>query len=105
MLSAYASHASARAGDAVAVYVDSRLGDVVVKAHRLGHYGGQGGRTVWRSGTLPGRSHNGRRLSTPTIGRGARRFWTTGWPAGTYLLTVTSGGKGHYVPLTIGRPT
>lgn len=105
MLSAYASHASARAGDAVAVYVDSRLGDVVVKAHRLGHYGGQGGRTVWRSGSLPGRPQ---RPPVVDADHRARYTWepttvldTTGWPAGTYLLTVTSGGQSHYVPLTI----
>jgi hypothetical protein len=104
-LSGYASAASARAGDRVDLMVSSTLGDVVVIAYRLGHYGGAGAREVWRSVPVPGV-----RQPEPSVDdeRMVVADWepsltvdTSGWLPGSYLFRLTANSRSTYVPLTV----
>src|SRR2546421_8888327 len=55
----YANVVSAQHGDKVALHVSTRASQFHVEAYRMGWYGGQGGRLVWRSGDIPRKQQAG----------------------------------------------
>lgn len=107
-LAGYAGVVGAHPGDAVDLMISSSLGEVVVHAYRLGHYGGAGAREVWRSDPLEGTVQP---PATVDAERMVRADWdvsvtvdTTGWPPGSYLFRLAAGGRSTYVPLTVVSP-
>lgn len=104
-LAGYASAGSVAPGGSFGVYAESRLGPVTVTAYRLGWYHGTGARQVWRSTPItPARQPACTTGSLRMVSCDWRRTTTVsavGWPAGSYLLELTAGGKGHYIPITV----
>jgi hypothetical protein len=92
-------------GGSFGVYADSHLGPVTLTAYRLGWYHGTGARQVWRSRPLtpskqPACTTNSLRMVSCKWRRTAT-VRTAGWLPGSYLLVLTAGGKGHYIPITV----
>src|SRR5207248_144049 len=50
----YADHVSAVSSDTVNLFVSTVASSFHVEAYRMGWYGGDGGRLIWRSPELPG---------------------------------------------------
>lgn len=106
-LAGYADHASARPGDRVGLRVTTTAPTFVVRAYRLGDYGGTGGRLVWESGALlgvqqPKPTVDAQNMVSATNWSESLALDTADWPEGSYLLKlVGSTGKQKYVPLTL----
>lgn len=108
-LAGYADHVSVTAGQPFGLFVTARAGSFVVRAFRLGWYGGAQGRLVWTSARLPGHRQAPAQLAA---GRMVTTAWTpsttvttAGWLPGSYLLLLTdSSGRKKYVPLTVRSP-
>lgn len=94
-LEAYAKALSARPGESVPLVV-SAAGAVNVRAFRIGWYGGDRARQVWR-GTVQAGVQSG----APTTWRPNGWADTTGWPEGHYLLRLDTASASRFVPLTI----
>src|SRR5947208_7988170 len=104
----YADHVSAVQGENVTLFVSTVAPTFHVEAYRMGWYGGDGGRLVWRSPEQPGTKQ-----AAPTISPGANMVeahWTPSlsvtmtpaWPPGDYLFKlVGSGNLQSRVPLTV----
>jgi hypothetical protein len=107
----YAGQASVLAGQPVDLYVSTTSREFMVRAFRVGWYGGDLARQVWVSG--PVRGHR-QRSSTRTPGtRTVHADWglsltipTAGWPDGSYLLRLDAdSGAQRYVPVTVRSPS
>jgi hypothetical protein len=103
----YADTTSARQGDTVTLYV-STAAAWDVTAYRMGWYGGDMGRQVWRSSPQPAHTQAKASVDAPTHTAEAR--WAPSltvtispdWPPGDYLFVLRSkDGGAHYVPLTV----
>ena len=109
----FADHVSASAGESVQLYVSTDAESFIVKAYRMGWYGGAGARLVWTSNPVPGNLQQECDLDrktnmvscdnwTPSLSLGI----TSDFVQGDYLLKlVGSGGQLSYVPLTVTDPT
>lgn len=104
----FADTTSAQEGQTVTLFVDTPAPTFVVKAFRMGWYGGTQGRLVWQSDATTGQrqpaatwdGHTG--LSEAPWFPSLTFTIDRGWPPGAYLLKLeSSNGGGHYVPLTI----
>ncbi len=104
----FADATSATDGETVRLYVSTTAPTYRVEAYRMGWYGGDQGRLIWKSETL-----RGVRQAPATVDRRtntAEAPWTPSldvvidksWPPGDYLFRlVGDGGHMRYVPLTI----
>jgi hypothetical protein len=104
----YADRVSAVNGDTVQLFVSTVAPSFHVEAYRMGWYGGDGGRLIWRSAELPGA-----RQAAPTLSPGVNMIeahWTpslnvgitSAWPPGDYIFKlVGSGNQQSRVPLTV----
>ena len=104
----YADHVSAVSGDTVNLFVSTVAPSFHVEAYRMGWYGGDGGRLIWRSPELPGAKQ-----AAPTLSPGVNMIeahWTpsvsvavtSSWLPGDYILKlVGSGNQQSRVPLTV----
>lgn len=106
-LSAFADHVSVLPGTPVRLFSSSTAPSFVVRAYRMGWYGGARAREVWHSAAIAGRTQSARVVSaatgavsvhwTPTL-----TVPTTGWVPGMYLLRFdTSVGTKRFVPLVV----
>jgi hypothetical protein len=103
----YADTTSAKRGDTVTLFV-STAATWDVTAYRMGWYGGDMGRLVWRSPTQKGTAQAGPTIDSSTHTAEAR--WSPSlrvkvaddWPPGDYLLVLrSSDGGAHDIPLTV----
>jgi hypothetical protein len=103
----WADHVSAAAGERVRLHVATTARRFQVRAYRMGWYGGDGARLVWRSGPL-----SGRRQPPPAWTPGTNMVATrwrpsltipidAAWPPGVYLLKLVAATGQRYVPLTV----
>lgn len=112
VLSGFADRTSAQAGDTVGLYVTTDAATFVVKAYRMGWYGGDGARLVWTSDPVAGTTQPACPVTETTnmvsCSDWARSLtFTVGaeFVPGDYLLElVGSGGQESYVPLTVTDP-
>ncbi len=104
----YADTTSATIGQTVTMFVDTPAATFTVKAFRMGWYDGLQARLVWQSEPTAGSRQPAASFVADT--GMAEAPWTPSltvditeqWPPGAYLLKLeSSGGGGHYVPLTI----
>ena len=103
----YAGQASVLPGEPVTVYASTTARSFTVSAFRMGWYGGDRARLVWRSGAVPGHRQRKPRLirATNTV----EADWgpsltvpTGGWPEGCYLLRLDAeSGAQRFVPVTV----
>ena len=114
----FASRDSAKLGQNVGLYVTTAAPHFRVEAFRMGYYGGDGARSVWRSPQYDGVTQPSC-IFRPTIGgsfvnmvscsnwaRSATVTITKTFVQGDYLLKLTSSaGQESYVPLTVWDPT
>jgi len=111
----YSDRVSTVGGDEVTLYVDPPPGPYTVTLHRMGWYGGLGGRAVWTSRPVSGTAAQ----PAPTTAPGTNMVecqWQPSlrvgidhrWPPGAYLFKLTSGANeeyGGYIPLCIRDDT
>ena len=94
-------------GQPITLYASTPARSFTVSAFRMGWYGGDQARLVWKSATI-----KGHRQRQPTIIRATNTVttdWglsatipTDGWPEGSYLLRMDSeAGAQRYVPVTV----
>lgn len=106
----YADRASALPGEPVALHVSTTAPGFTVSAYRVGWYGGDQARLVWRSARIVGK-----RQAAPVIEpvtRTVQAKWepsltleTRDWPAGAYLLRLDAvNGSQRWVPLILRSP-
>jgi N,N-dimethylformamidase beta subunit-like, C-terminal len=104
----YADTTSARRGDIVSLFVSTPSATWGVTAYRMGWYGGDMGREVWRSPPVQGRVQGAPTVNPVTHTAEAR--WSPSlkvtigddWLPGDYLLVLrSSDGAAHDVPLTV----
>jgi len=103
----YVGQASVLPGQPFTLYASTTARSFKVRAFRMGWYGGDQAREVWRSGTVPGREQAKPELvhATNTI----QASWgpsltipTHGWPEGSYLLRMDAeNGAQRFVPVTV----
>ncbi len=109
-ITGYAGTASVLPGQSFPLFVSSTSSGFRVSAFRLGWYGGDGARLVWRSGSL--RGHRQRPASMTGATNTVRADWghvaeiaTSDWPPGCYLLRLDAdSGAQRYVPVTVRSP-
>jgi hypothetical protein len=103
----FASRTSVRRGEPVTLYVSTTAPSYVVRAFRMGWYGGALGRLVWTSAPLPGRHQTAVRTvaATHTVSadwQPGPTLDTRSWPAGDYLLRLdAANGYQRFVPLAV----
>ena len=103
----YAGQASVLPGQPVTLFVSTTARSFTVSAFRMGWYGGDEARLVWKSGTVRGHRQRAPSLIEPT--RTVEARWgpsltipTHDWPEGSYLLRMDSeAGAQRYVPVTV----
>ncbi|MBO0806505.1 MAG: hypothetical protein J2P25_25930, partial [Nocardiopsaceae bacterium] len=103
----YAGKASVLPGESFPLFVSTTSRGFRVTAFRLGWYGGDGARKVWRSGPLRGRAQRQPAVTGST--RTVHADWdpvlevpTDDWPPGAYLLRLDAdSGAQRYVPITV----
>ena len=107
-VSGWADHVSAQRGESVGLYVSTGAPSFYVEAVRLGWYGGVGGRSVWRSGVIPGVRQAPARVDASTGMRDAPWQKSTDvvvgqdWTTGMYVLKLVSADGGQsMVPLVV----
>jgi hypothetical protein len=107
-LEGYADATSARPGDNVTLFVSTAAATWDVTAYRMGWYGGNLGRKIWRSPPVKGRVQAAATINATTHTAEAR--WSASlkvtigndWVPGDYLLVLrSSDGGAHDVPLTV----
>jgi hypothetical protein len=107
----YAGQASVLPGEPITLYASTTAPSFVVRAFRIGYYGGDLARLVWTSPTTTGRQQ-----AQPTLAAGTNTIssnWepsltipTDDWPEGSYLLRMDSEtGPQRYVPVTVRSAT
>ena len=103
----YAGKASVLPGEPFPLFVSTTARSFRITAFRVGWYRGDGARTVWTSGNLPGRQQNGAELAqaTNTISTSwdpVTDVRTDDWPEGCYLLRLDAEtGAQRYLPVTV----
>jgi hypothetical protein len=115
-LDVFADRVSVLPGESVGLYISvARPAPVVLRALRVGWYGGAGARQVWQGRASAVTQPPGRVLTAPLADAGGVRDtravvapWrpttmldTTGWPQGDYLLRVDAAGISRYTLLTV----
>ena len=103
----YAGQASVLPGEPIDLYVSTTSREFEVKAFRMGWYGGDLARKVWKSGTI--RGHRQRPSGFEDSTRTVHTSWgvsltvpTDGWSAGAYLFRLDAhSGAQRYVPVTV----
>ncbi len=106
-MTGYAGQASVLPGEPITLYASTTGRSFTVTAFRMGWYGGDLARKVWRSGTVTGHEQNKPVLVKPANTVEAR--WdpsvtipTHDWPEGSYLLRMDSeAGAQRFVPVTV----
>ena len=107
----YAGQASVLPGEPITLYASTTAPSFVVRAFRIGYYGGDLARLVWTSPTTPGLQQPEPALIAPT--NTVQCSWepsltipTDDWPEGSYLLRMDSEtGPQRYVPVTVRSAT
>ena len=110
-LEGFTDRADVPPGTSFRLFVSTTAPSFLVRAFRMGWYGGDLSRLVWTSPTTPGRYQPGARIVQP--GSMAVAPWspsltvpTAGWPPGSYLLRLdASTGVQSYVPMVIRSPS
>ena len=103
----FASATSARRGEPVTLYVSTTAATYVVRAFRMGWYGGRLGRLVWTSAPLPGFVQTAVHTveATHTVSadwRPGPTLDTSSWPPGDYMLRLdAANGYQRFVPLVV----
>jgi hypothetical protein len=103
----YAGQASVLPGQPITLFASTTARSFTVSAFRMGWYGGDEARLVWKSGTVRGHRQRAPSLIEPTRTVEARwglslTIQTHGWPEGSYLLRMDSeAGAQRYVPVTV----
>jgi hypothetical protein len=103
----YAGQASVRPGQPITLYASTTAPSFVVRAFRIGYYGGDNARLVWTSSTTPGRQQPEPALigATNTVScswEPSLTIPTDDWPEGSYLLRMDSEtGPQRYAPVTV----
>lgn len=103
----FADRVSVLAGEPVRLFVTCTAPWFYISAYRMGWYGGQLARRVWRSEELRGTTQ-----APPVVDPGTNLVsapWehttvidTSGWPEGCYLLRlISSQGFDRWIPLTV----
>lgn len=104
-LAGFLSAPSARPGDALDLFVQSRLGSWTATAYRIGWYAGTGGRQVWASTPQPAVTQPAAQIRAggEVYAPWHRSFTldTATWPEGTYLVVLRAGGRWKDIPLTL----
>jgi hypothetical protein len=103
----YAGQASVLPGEAITLYASTTARSFTVSAFRMGWYGGDQARLVWKSATVRGHQQRKPALIQPT--NTVEANWgpsatisTHNWPEGSYLLRMDSeAGAQRYVPVTV----
>ncbi|MGO8961980.1 MAG: N,N-dimethylformamidase beta subunit family domain-containing protein [Streptosporangiaceae bacterium] len=103
----YAGQASVLPGEPITLYASTTARSFTVSAFRMGWYGGDLARLVWKSGTV--RGHQQRAATFIEATRTVEARWdasliiaTHHWPEGSYLLRLDSeAGDQRYVPVTV----
>jgi hypothetical protein len=103
----YAGQASVLPGEPITLYASTTARSFTVSAFRMGWYGGDLARLVWRSGTVRGHRQRKPALIEPT--NTVQTSWgpsltvpTHGWPEGSYLLRLDAeSGAQRFVPVTV----
>ncbi|HEY3958488.1 MAG TPA: N,N-dimethylformamidase beta subunit family domain-containing protein [Streptosporangiaceae bacterium] len=103
----YTGQASVLPGEPVTLYASTTARSFRVNAYRMGWYGGDRARLVWRSGTVRGRRQRKATVTTPA--NTVQTDWgpsltipTHDWPEGSYLLRMDAeNGAQRYVPVTV----
>ncbi|MFJ1705842.1 N,N-dimethylformamidase beta subunit family domain-containing protein [Kitasatospora sp. NPDC088346] len=107
----FADRAAVLPGEPFGLYVSTTAPAFTVSAYRMGWYGGDRARLLWRSDRLPGAGQPAPTVDPDT--RAVRTDWrrtttvdTAGWPEGSYLLRLDAEGGGQrYVPVTVRSRT
>jgi hypothetical protein len=112
-INGFADLTAAREGQKVTLYVTTRAARYHISAYRIGYYGGNGGRLVWRSGELKGHVQ-----PACTIAQATNMVACDNWAPsvslvvgprfvqGDYLFKlVADPGAQSYVPLTVWGPS
>ena len=108
-ISGYANTTSIDFGGSFDLKVSTKAPSWMVSAYRIGWYGGEGARLVWRSILLPGSVQPGAVLDDPATKTWSAPWETSltvatdaTWPPGQYLLRLeSSDGGATYVPMVI----
>jgi hypothetical protein len=103
----YTGQASVLPGEAITLFASTTARSFTVSAFRMGWYGGDMARLVWRSGTVTGHKQRKPVVIRPANTVEAR--WgpsltipTHDWPEGSYLLRMDSeAGPQRFAPVTI----
>jgi len=103
----YADRYSVLPGEPITLYASTTARSFTVSAFRMGWYGGDQARLVWRSATVPGR-RQGPATVTPQTNT-VQTDWgpsltipTDDWPDGAYLLRMDAeAGAQRFVPVTV----
>ncbi|MDX3538580.1 hypothetical protein PV721_30395 [Streptomyces sp. MB09-01] len=102
----FADRVSVCPGESFALRVSTTSAFYTVSAYRMGWYGGDRARLVWKSAALPGVLQPPAKVDPDT--RMAYTEWapttrvdTSGWPEGCYLLRLDTGRAQRYVPVTV----
>jgi hypothetical protein len=109
----FADTTDATLGQEVGLYVSTTASSFHVVAYRMGWYGGDGARQVWRSTAVRGRAQPSCPVS-PQVNMVSCDNWsrsltvriTSSFVPGDYLLKlIGSGGQQSYVLLTVWQPS
>jgi hypothetical protein len=103
----YPGQASVLPGEPIDLYVSTTSREFQVLALRMGWYGGDLARLVWKSGTIKG--HGQRAAGFDDSTRTVSTDWgvsltipTDDWPEGTYLFRLDAhSGAQRYAPVTV----
>ena len=103
----YAGQASVLPGQPITLYASTTAPSFVVRAFRIGYYGGDNARLVWTSSTTTGHQQTPSSLvgGTNTVScnwEPSLTIPTHDWPEGSYLLRMDSEtGSQRYAPVTV----
>jgi hypothetical protein len=107
----YTGQASVRPGEPITLYASTTAPSFVVRAFRIGYYGGDNARLVWTSSTTTGRQQAQPAVSSDTntvscSWEPSMTISTDDWPEGSYLLRMDSEtGPQRYAPVTVRSAT
>ncbi|HEX6522922.1 MAG TPA: N,N-dimethylformamidase beta subunit family domain-containing protein [Streptosporangiaceae bacterium] len=110
-LQGFPDHTDVLPGGSFRLFVSTTAPSFVVRAFRMGWYGGDLAALVWTSSPVPGHLQPGPKIVQP--GSMVVAPWqpsltvaTTNWPPGSYLLRLdASTGVQSYVPMVIRSPS
>jgi hypothetical protein len=107
----YTGQASVLPGEPVTLYASTTAPSFVVRAFRIGYYGGDNARLVWTSPTVSGHQQPAPTIisTTSTVTTSwepSITISTDDWPEGSYLLRMDSEtGPQRYAPVTVRSAT